>query len=152
MILSKYPIDFYKTIYFDSCRGFDCLSSKGATLFQITKDSIKYQFITTHLQSGDGVKNDDIRLSQIRQIKKLMTDNYHIGVNQMLLGDLNQNEGSNKFEEILNLKNCNTEGCTWFSDTKTQLLDYIFSNFEIETFSIETVELSDHFPIRVIIN
>jgi|694.fasta_scaffold107345_6 endonuclease/exonuclease/phosphatase family metal-dependent hydrolase len=152
MILSKYPIDFYKTIYFDSCRGFDCLSSKGATLFQITKDSIKYQFITTHLQSGDGVKNDHIRLSQIRQIKKLMTDNYHIGVNQMLLGDLNQNEGSNKFEEILNLKNCNTEGCTWFSDTKTQLLDYIFSNFEIETFSIETVELSDHFPIRVIIN
>ena len=70
----------------------------------------------------------------------------------MLLGDLNQNEGSNKFEEILNLKNCNTEGFTWFSDTKTQLLDYIFSNFEIETFSIETVELSDHFPIRVIIN
>lgn len=151
MILSKYPIDFYQTIYFDYCSGFDCLSSKGATLFQITKDSIKYQFITTHLQSGDGVKNDHIRLSQIRQIKKLMTDNYHIGVNQMLLGDLNQNKGVNKFEEILNLRNCNTEGCTWFSNTKTQLLDYIFSNFELETFSIETVELSDHFPIRVII-
>lgn len=151
MILSKIPIDFYENIYFDSCRGLDCLSSKGATLFQITKDSIKYQFVTTHLQSGDGLKNDLVRLSQIRQIKQLMIDNYQEGVKQILLGDLNQSSGIQKFESILNLNNCNTDGCTWFSDTKTQLLDYIFTNFEIETFSIETVELSDHFPIRVII-
>ena len=151
MVLSKYPIDFYQTIYFDSCRGIDCVASKGATLFQITKDSIKYQFVTTHLQSNDGSKNDLIRLSQIRQIKDLMSRNYQLGVKQILIGDLNQSLGIEKFEEILNLNNCNTDGCTWFSDTKTQLLDYIFSNFEIETFSIETVELSDHFPIRVII-
>lgn len=151
MILSKYPIDFSQTIYFDSCRGIDCVASKGATLFQITKDSIKYQFITTHLQSGDGIKNDIIRLSQIRQINQLMSDNYAEGIKQILIGDLNQNKGIEKFEEILNLSNCNSDGCTWFSDTKTQLLDYILSNFEIETFSIETVELSDHFPIRVII-
>lgn len=151
MILSKYPIDFYQTIYFDSCRGIDCVASKGATLFQITKDSVKYQFVTTHLQSNDGSKNDLIRLSQIRQIKDLMVRNYQLGVKQILIGDLNQSAGIEKFEEILNLNNCNTDGCTWFSDTKTQLLDYIFSNFEIETFSIETVELSDHFPIRVII-
>ena len=151
MILSKYPIDFYKTIYFDSCRGFDCLSSKGATLFQITKDSIKYQFISTHLQASDGFKNDLIRLSQILQIKQLMIDNYQVGVKQILLGDLNQSSGIQIFESILNLNNCNTDGFTWFSNTKTQLLDYIFTNFEIETFSIETVELSDHFPIRATI-
>jgi len=151
MILSKHPIDFYQTIYFDSCYGFDCLSSKGATLFQITRNNSKYQFITTHLQSNDGYKNDLIRVSQIRQIKKLMFLNYEKDINQILLGDLNQKEEVRKFEELLNLKNCNTDGFTWKFHKKKQLLDYVFSNFELKTFSIETVELSDHFPIRIII-
>jgi len=151
MVLSKYKIEYYESISFDSCQGFDCLASKGATLFQITKDSIKYQFITTHLQSGSGKSFDRIRLTQIRQIKDLMLKNWSFGVRQVLMGDLNQNNGVVNFENILNLKNCNSDGCTWFSGTETQLLDYILSNFELSTFSIETVELSDHFPIRVII-
>jgi len=151
LILSKYKIEYSETIFFDSCIGIDCVASKGATLFQITKDSIKYQFITTHLQSGNGKSFDKIRLSQIRQIKELMLKNWSFGVRQILIGDLNQNKGVEKFERLLNLKNCNENGCTWFSGTETQLLDYILSNFELSTFSIETVQLSDHFPIRVII-
>ena len=150
-ILSKYPIEYSETIYFDSCSGFDCIASKGATFFQITKDSIKYQFITTHLQSGDGKIQDKIRLSQIKQIKELMLKNWSFGVRQILIGDLNQKCGVDKFEKILNLRNCNWDGCTWFCGKETQLLDYVLSNFELTTFSIETVELSDHFPIRVII-
>lgn len=148
MILSKLPIDFYQVITFENCSGFDCLSPKGAVLFQITRDSTKYQFIATHLQSGEGRVKDLIRISQIKQIKDLMCSNFKVGIKQIVLGDLNQSNGVDKFEEILELKSANGDGFTWFSGRKTQLLDYVLSDFRLDNFSIERVELSDHYPIK----
>lgn len=151
LILSRYKIDYFETIYFDLCKSFDCLSDKGATLFQITIDSIKYQIINTHLQSGDGEKNDFIRKSQINQISQLMNKYYLNGVRQILMGDLNQSDGAVEFEKILNLNNCNSTGCSWYSETKTKLLDYVLTNFELDAFSIGDIKLSDHYPIQVVI-
>lgn len=154
MILSNIKIDFYETIYFDSCCGFDCLASKGATLIQVTKNSYTYQIISTHLQSDDGVREDDIRKSQITQILSLMNKYKIDSIPQILIGDLNQPVNSIcLFSECLNLNNCNLNGFSWKSNqNKTKLIDYVLLNYDNVLFGIDNnVELSDHYPLNLIL-
>ena len=152
----KYVIlpDFYETIYFDSCCGFDCLASKGATLIQVTKNSYTYQIISTHLQSDDGIKEDIIRKSQVLQILDLMNKYKIDSIPQILIGDLNQSVNSvYLFSECLNLNNCNLNGFSWKSkQNKTKLIDYVLLNYDNALFNIDNnIELSDHYPLSLIL-
>lgn len=154
MILSNIKIDFYETIYFDSCCGFDCLASKGATLIQVTKNSYTYQIISTHLQSDDGIKEDIIRKSQVLQILDLMNKYKIDSIPQILIGDLNQSVNSvYLFSECLNLNNCNLNGFSWKSkQNKTKLIDYVLLNYDNALFNIDNnIELSDHYPLSLIL-
>jgi len=147
LIMSKIKIDFYDIIHFKDCSGFDCLSSKGSVIFQITKNSEKLLIINTHLQSDEGDKNEKIRKNQIKEISDLIEKYRKNDHKIILMGDMNELNNIILFENISNLKNCNFEGSTW----QDQLLDYCFSNFDF-IFKIEDSKLSDHLPITVLID
>lgn len=147
LIMSKIKIDFYDIIYFKDCSGFDCLSSKGAVIFQITKNSEKYLIINTHMQSDEGDKNEKIRKNQIIQISEIIEKYINFDHKIIIAGDMNEFNNILLFENIFNLKNCNFEGST----CENQLLDYFFSNFDFN-FKIENSKLSDHCPITISID
>ena len=90
LIMSKIKIDFYDIIYFKDCSGFDCLSSKGAVIFQITKNSEKFLIINTHLQSDEGDKNEKIRKNQIKEISDLIEKYRKNDHKIILMGDMNE--------------------------------------------------------------
>lgn len=149
MLLSKYPILSYANIYFDDCCGTDCLASKGATLAKIDILGDKYIFINTHLQANEGEYNDEIRLSQLKQIKTLLNLNRTINTETVIIGDFNQTHSLNVFENVLELNNCNLIGYSWVWKGDKELLDYVFSNSQISEFSLVDFKLSDHLGVII---
>lgn len=87
-IMSRYPFQVLDKTYFKKCGGFDCFAAKGSVLIETTlPNGRKFQFASTHLQSGD--KRGNVRMLQLAQIRAMMDRHKTAGVPQMLIGDLN---------------------------------------------------------------
>ena len=101
-VLSRYPFKVLDQVYFNECASFDCFSSKGSLLLQISYPNKKtYQFANTHLQAGSAYS--DIRLNQLAQIKASLNKYKSNGIVQILVGDLNIDANSNDFSKTLML-------------------------------------------------
>lgn len=101
-IVSKLPIALLGEIKFEDCKGFDCLSRKGAILVSIQKNGKTMQILGTHLQSGAGVAYDTVRCQQYRQIyQQLLAPNEQEKVVQIVAGDMNTYTTYNKMLSIL---------------------------------------------------
>jgi endonuclease/exonuclease/phosphatase family metal-dependent hydrolase len=93
-IASKHEIVLKDYLVFDEdkCSGSDCLAEKGAAYVKIRKGNTFYHMICTHLQAQDGEKDKVHRLSQFRELRKLVERNgAHISRNDvvMYVGDMN---------------------------------------------------------------
>ena len=87
-VMSRYPFKILNSNYFSDCEGFDCFSSKGTLLLELTlPDGKSYQIATTHLQAGP--ENGSIRLAQLKDIKSQLNQFRIESVPQLLVGDLN---------------------------------------------------------------
>ncbi len=93
-IVSKYPIEKIAEIEFSAKKGFDAQSKKGAILFEMNSP-MKLQFISTHMQSGEGGGRDDIRLSQSTQIVEELIKPYcNNEIPLLFVGDWNTKANS----------------------------------------------------------
>lgn len=92
-LLSKYPISSQHHEAFKSCRGSDCLSNKGFLHAVLNVDrQRKLNVIVTHLNSGLGQANQDVRLEQVAQLNAYLKKNKDIAQwPAVMLGDLNAN-------------------------------------------------------------
>jgi len=91
-IISKLQLQNKQYLGFSKCsRGTaDCRARKGALLVQVEKDGVKFQIIGTHLQSKEGVKYQDVRISQLKEIQHLLiAKNKEESVPFIVSGDLN---------------------------------------------------------------
>lgn len=89
-ILSKYPYKLLKNIHYHQCLGADCFSAKGASLIELAHPSgLKLQMAATHMQAGRNPENQEVRRTQLQQIKNLFRQFKSPGVPQLLVGDLN---------------------------------------------------------------
>lgn len=130
LVLSKYNINYKGEKKIDNCVMPDNFCEKSILYFSI-KD---YNFITTHLQSGDY----EISKNQIMDISYDSPFKEYI-----LLGDLNNFEA----DKIMNVE-CNNTVKTW----ENVILDYILPiNFKkelkVNVINIDITSVTDHLPI-----
>lgn len=91
-IISKLELQKRQHLGFSKCSGgtADCRARKGALLVQVEKDGIKFQIIGTHLQSKEGGKYQDVRISQLEELQSfLIAKNKEESVPFIVSGDLN---------------------------------------------------------------
>ena len=87
---SRYPMKKVDHVYYKDCTGPDCYASKAVQLVEITLPSGKtLQVANTHLQAGQSQEKQDIRKSQLNQIREFLLENKKSGTPQLLVGDLN---------------------------------------------------------------
>ena len=102
-----------------------------------------------HRPDPQGEYNDEIRLSQLKQIKTLLNLNRTINTETVIIGDFNQTHSLNVFENVLELNNCNLIGYSWVWKGDKELLDYVFSDSQISEFSLVDFKLSDHLSVII---
>ena len=111
-VLSRHPFKVLDQVYFKDCASFDCFSSKGSLLIEVSYPGNKvYQFAVTHLQAGQ--QKSAIRMTQLAQIKESLTRHKGHSLAQFLVGDLNIDAASEDFLNalvLLNMKNANLVG------------------------------------------
>ena len=91
-IVSKLELQKKQHLGFSKCSSgtADCRARKGALLVQVEKDGIKFQIIGTHLQSKEGSKYQDVRISQLEELQGLLiAENKEESVPFIVSGDLN---------------------------------------------------------------
>lgn len=116
VILSKFPIEDKKSVYFKSSNFFsaDRFSSKGALLTQLLLPNNKrVQVIGTHLQASQTAKNRKVRINQLKEIFNLAKSQRQRSTDQFLIGDLNIDAYNG-------------------AD-----MDFMFKNFAIKTFPLQ---------------
>ena len=133
LVLSKKPIVFHQFTPFMKSKCPDFYAAKGALYFSVGK----YNFITTHLQSG----NIYLAISQLEFILRKSPFN----TKTILLGDLNMTDPFTGMRVDTNLqKHTHDSG---------RLLDHVISiqsdipmNVDVDYINLKDV--SDHFPVH----
>lgn len=85
-ILSKHPIVKSHSIIFETRRGIDAMSRKGALLTEILFQSQPVQIVGTHLQNAG---SDTIRYRQCVELSSLLNKYERLDVPQIVCGDFN---------------------------------------------------------------
>lgn len=86
-IFSKHPIVSSHSIIYESRRGIDAFSRKGALLAEILFEGQSVQVVGTHLQNAG---NDSIRYRQCFELSSRFLDKYaRLDVPQIICGDFN---------------------------------------------------------------
>ena len=100
--MSRYPLTVLDHVYFDECTGTDCLATKGSLLIELQLPHRKIQIAGTHTQAWPGIKQDNIRYSQLTQMRDLMDEFREPGVDQVILGDLNFDDKKPHYGQAIN--------------------------------------------------
>ncbi|MCP4136825.1 MAG: sphingomyelin phosphodiesterase [bacterium] len=101
IIVSKWPIEHSKELFYSKCEGSDCFSAKGALYARINKLGKKYHIFGTHTEAWNNEQEEvSIRLAQLGQLRKFV-DSINIPKNEPVLigGDLNVDKHKNAFNE-----------------------------------------------------
>lgn len=73
-IASKWPILVENQLKFDQCINTCCLASKGVTYAKINKHGTMLHVFNTHLQAEHGEKANNVRISQLRQVRNFIQE------------------------------------------------------------------------------
>jgi endonuclease/exonuclease/phosphatase family metal-dependent hydrolase len=175
-ILSRWPMKFLDSNYFNTCAGADCFSSKGVLLAELERDQKKIQLAVTHMQASDEFTHQQIRQAQTITVSNLLYPYIQNGVPQVLAGDLNiDSMVGQEFAYVLKALNMTAQGQDLMESTKAQNTncftkrdstrlvrkDHVLSNAQSsESFSISTTvqrfrgqmngkncDLSDHYAL-----
>jgi len=101
VIVSRWPIEYSKSIVYNDCTGDDCLAAKGAMYARINKNGKIYHLFGTHTQAyKDTLKQIDTRLNQLIQLKSFITSlNIPSSEPVIVGGDLNIDKHANVSQE-----------------------------------------------------
>jgi len=97
MILSKYPIKYFKFMKFKKCCGEDCLANKGFLHTEIEINNEKIDIINTHIQNSKSYFNiftnpKNLIINQLTQILTYINLILKNNINKVILcGDFNCN-------------------------------------------------------------
>ena len=175
-IFSKYPIVESHSIIFQTRKGIDALSRKGALMVEINVDGQRVQLVGTHLQNAGG---EWLRHSQCVELHNRLLRKYErLNVPQIVCGDFNidrfrSEDGYQYMLDVLNAVDGPTTGTQRFSydrsinDLTTEagnardLIDYILLRQWDHTIPAERtirvfrhpwkqghLDLSDHYAIE----
>jgi endonuclease/exonuclease/phosphatase family metal-dependent hydrolase len=101
-IVSKHPMKFVDEIIYKKACGVDKVARKGALLVDISKNNRTYQIAGTHMQAGNSVKKNNVRISQLLQLKEELLEKNEIdGVPQIICGDFNTPKSDCKHYELI---------------------------------------------------
>lgn len=98
MIFSKYKIIDYDISYYTNSSGVDKMARKGIQSATIRFKDTNLVIANTHLQSGQGVKEQMVRSFQYRRINTMMQDYYRKDF--WIVGDFNTSADSAAFIEL----------------------------------------------------
>jgi endonuclease/exonuclease/phosphatase family metal-dependent hydrolase len=167
VILSKYPIANYKSIYFQNCNRwtYDNLTHKGFIIADININGNIISVINTHLQSSDYERYDIIATLQLKEIFEYIKPNM-----QYILGgdfnidivDINKIYSNNNIKYnypkkptiYINFKNGKTKSA-YDINYDGLIFDYFITNMNsnISIKEVNTIynNYSDHNPVSGII-
>ena len=101
-VMGRHPFKVIDRVYYNKCGAADCWAAKGSVLIEATLPSGKgVQFAVTHLQAKESLGS--VRISQLTQVKNMLTKNQKRGVAQFLIGDLNIDVKEPEFQAGLEL-------------------------------------------------
>jgi endonuclease/exonuclease/phosphatase family metal-dependent hydrolase len=162
-VASKYPIKKIDEIFFNDHERLEYFTTKGALLFNITKEDNVLSFVNTHLHcQNDLPKYSLIRRNQLRDIHRMVEKNL---INEFLLGgDLNIDSKNpdeiNDYYFIQSLFNntmidvFNKEIIFPTTSSPNSRIDYLLyfgNNYyltgKVIDLSSDTLMISDHFGI-----
>lgn len=175
--MSRYPLTVLDHVYFDECSGTDCYATKGALLIELQLPDCKIQIAGTHMQAWPGAKQDQIRFSQLTQMRNMLDEFRQQGIDQIVLGDLNLDNYNPEYDKTINelldtsssplmgpIRYSAYEASNSHTDKKIpELLDYILLRNDSSTGSKiknkmlrkrtmvrkgEPLDLSDHYGIE----
>lgn len=86
-LLSRYPVEFAKTLVYRNAKGADGFSAKGAIYARVHFGPGTIDFILTHLQSG--AQHADVRERQLEELVRFAAQFEDPAIAQIVLGDLN---------------------------------------------------------------
>ena len=179
-IVSKLELKRQQHIAYSRCsKGTaDCRARKGALLVEVEKGGITFQIIGTHLQSKEGSQYQDVRNSQLKELKDLLITNKAESTPFIVTGDLNiamsMTTDYQHMLSILDVQNGELSGDYKFTadrktndmypseEAKGKVIDYILMNsmgVEIEQVSRavkifrtnwrkKNKDLSDHYAVE----
>lgn len=180
-IVSKHPMKFIDEIDYDRAVGVDKVARKGALLVEINKNGKTYQIAGTHMQAGNSAKKNEVRISQLLQLKEKLLEKYQKEqVPQIICGDFNIPKSDNKHYKLITESLDVTDGpyessLQYTYDTHQnelatgsnyqEVLDYIFvkENKRKTFFSKRNIiafngkwhssrkSLSDHFAVELVL-
>jgi endonuclease/exonuclease/phosphatase family metal-dependent hydrolase len=103
VVMSKHPIRFAHGILYDEATGIDKTGQKGALLVEIEVNGKPVQVVSTHLQSGEYKRSQQIRDRQYAQIyERLLKPFERTGVPQIVAGDMNTEQSdSARYKRML---------------------------------------------------
>jgi len=99
MIFSKFPITKQQIEYFETSRGTDRLSSKGALITSIDVDGREFEFVVSHMQAG-GEDKAWIRRKQFDRINRVLSER-DFKTPIIIVGDLNIDRYKDEFFDMI---------------------------------------------------
>ncbi len=103
MVFSKYPITHQEIAYFQTSRGSDRLSSKGALITRINASGKEFEFVVSHMQAG-GADRAWIRRAQLERIDSLLSTREQT-LPIIIAGDLNIDRYNEEFFDMIDYFN-----------------------------------------------
>ena len=166
MVLSKFPMDNIKTIYFQKLKFFDFFVSKGAISYHILIQNQNLGIINTHLQSDyNPLTASNTRINQLKDIHLLMSSNKSTS-SFILAGDFNFQKQSKEYQFLSELSLIDPIPSKTFktfcgmknnNDSNAIQLDYFFTNqtfianfdtwIKILDGKNKEIHISDHRPL-----
>jgi endonuclease/exonuclease/phosphatase family metal-dependent hydrolase len=104
VILSRWPIANCPAVQkiFDVCDGTDCGAEKGVLYVRIVKEGQPYNIFGTHLNAGSGANATNVRLQQLRAIKRFIDEQRLAKTEPVIIaGDFNIDKSSGEYASLL---------------------------------------------------
>ncbi|HOX38221.1 MAG TPA: endonuclease/exonuclease/phosphatase family protein [Candidatus Brocadiia bacterium] len=98
LIASRIPMKYVAHIVFENVAGVDRIATKGCVIAEGEKDGVIFQIVGTHLQAGHQEEKDK---QYVEMGDKVIKPHRRDAVPQILAGDFNTDEGTDKFEMLL---------------------------------------------------
>lgn len=137
MVLSKFPIENTKTIFFQKLKFFDFFASKGAISYHVQIEDQMIGIINTHLQSDyNPLTASNTRIHQLKDIHLLMSSSKSTS-SFILAGDFNFQKQSKEYQYLSKLSIFDPIPSKVFktfcgmknnNDSNAIQLDYFFTN------------------------
>jgi len=98
LFAGKIPLQYITHIAFKHVAGMDAWAEKGCTLVEAEKCGVRFQIAGTHLQAGHQDMKD---LEYKEMADAIILPHKQEGVPLILMGDMNTNPGTDKFDLLL---------------------------------------------------